>query len=191
MTAAEDFKMDKASPPLDASSIKSKKSQSARKLSPTAALGLDVAICAALTAWLVVAWLRNPNRMGLPAFLYFCIVTKIATKRISNETLSAPFALVFGVLLAPFQRFSNFVLGAMMMGTAMTIAVLAICVIPESSNGGRLDRLRSLCGLCLIIGTMFLTSKVHFNFLIALTEPLILEVYKQGTNLDVSRFLFH
>jgi CNT family concentrative nucleoside transporter len=164
MTETNDLKMQQ--PPMEEAGLKNNltsvvpKANPPKNLNSLTSIGTDVALAMALTAWLIVAWIRNPGRMGLPAFIYFCIIAKLATKRVSNATLIAPFAKVFGLVLSPFQHLSNFIIGAGLMGLALLIAVLAILIIPDSTSTSRTDRLRSLGGLIVIILTMFLTSKV-------------------------------
>ncbi|ORZ40655.1 Na+ dependent nucleoside transporter C-terminus-domain-containing protein [Catenaria anguillulae PL171] len=119
---------------------------------------VDAVICIGLTVWLIFAWGNHPDTIAFPAFLYFCIIAKIGTKRISNETLSKPFAVVFGPISSAMSKFSDNIWAGVFFAATLAIAIVSILVIPDSEAGSKLDRARSLLGLILIIVLVYACS---------------------------------
>ncbi|KAI9168603.1 hypothetical protein H9P43_007976 [Blastocladiella emersonii ATCC 22665] len=120
---------------------------------------VDAIIVIGLTVWLVFAWGNHPDTIAFPAFLYFCIIAKILTKRISNDTLTKPFAVVFGTIFKPFEAVSPLIKAALFGALTLAIAVVSIIIIPDSDRGTKLERARSLLGLIVILGLLYGTSK--------------------------------
>ncbi|KAI9218908.1 hypothetical protein BC828DRAFT_192714 [Blastocladiella britannica] len=87
-----------------------------------------------LTAWIIAAWVHacicffpvssfeeyltfafmlqilHPEIIAFPAFLYFCVLLKVVTKRISDETFYAPVHAIAKVI--PSDKISNNVSGS-------------------------------------------------------------------------------
>ncbi|KNE64125.1 NupC family nucleoside transporter [Allomyces macrogynus ATCC 38327] len=138
--------------------------------------GVDALICILLTVWLGFAWSNHPEKIAFPAFLYFCIVLKIATKRIDNATLIKPFSLVLTPIGAAFNKLPALVRHGLIAAIICIIAIVSIATADDNSpNGTRLQRAQSLIGQVVILGLLVLFSRhrKHINPYLVLVGILL------------------
>ncbi|ORZ30904.1 Na+ dependent nucleoside transporter C-terminus-domain-containing protein [Catenaria anguillulae PL171] len=156
---------------------------------------VDAVICVGLIVWLVFAWKFEPSTIAFPAFIVICTVLKIATKRISNDTLSKPFAMVLGPIATAMGRFSDNFWAIVFAIMTLAIFVVGIIVMPDSELGTKLDRVRSLAGLVVITLVMYALSnnraKVEFRLVaVGMLAQAILAIFVLKTSIGSQIFSF-